>query len=134
MGNYTIYFDDRGLLNSIVAKHNAVTAADVKNAANKFLPWLRAVVTTLPQSPAASSVGRQGAVKRIFPALTAAVLLLATTVLAQQDQGTSPKAVQHLNRAPVNREILQIKPPRPIETKLPNGLTVLLLERHQVPM
>jgi zinc protease len=70
---------------------------------------------------------------RTVAVIAAAVLLLATTALAQQEKGTSPKAVQHLNRAPVNREILQIKLPRPTEAKLPNGLTVLLLERHRVP-
>jgi predicted Zn-dependent peptidase len=28
---------------------------------------------------------------------------------------------------------LQVKLPRPTELKLPNGLTVLLLERHKLP-
>ncbi|HZQ24567.1 MAG TPA: pitrilysin family protein [Terriglobales bacterium] len=50
-----------------------------------------------------------------------------------QDKAVSPKAVQRLNRAPVNHEILQVKIPRPTQTKLANGLTVLLLERHKVP-
>jgi zinc protease len=50
-----------------------------------------------------------------------------------QDKGTSAKAVQRLNRAPVNKDILQIKLPRPTETTLPNGLTVLVLEQHKLP-
>jgi predicted Zn-dependent peptidase len=62
-----------------------------------------------------------------------AVCLLASAGLAQQDKGTSAKAVRRLNRAPVNREVLQVKLPRPTTIKLPNGLTVLLLERHKVP-
>lgn len=62
-----------------------------------------------------------------------AVCVLVSAALAQQDKGTSVKAVQRLNRAPVNREVLQVKLPRPTTIKLPNGLTVLLLERHKVP-
>jgi zinc protease len=59
-------------------------------------------------------------------------LILMPAALAQ-DKGTSAKAVQRLNRAPVSREILQVKLPRPTEMKLSNGLTVLLLERHKLP-
>lgn len=62
------------------------------------------------------------------------ICLLAAAAVAQQDKGTSVKAVQRLNRAPVNREVLQVKLPRPTTIKLPNGLTVLLLERHKVPI
>ena len=54
MGNYTIYFDDRVLLNSIVAKHNAVTAADVKNAAGN--PVQGVSVTFVPPGAGASGV------------------------------------------------------------------------------
>jgi zinc protease len=58
LGNYSVYFNDPDLVNSIVTKYNAVTAEDVKNVAGKFLvPTVRAVVTTLPQTPA---VGQQG--------------------------------------------------------------------------
>ena len=66
-------------------------------------------------------------------ALTIAVLALAAAAGAQQDKGVSSKTVQRLNRAPVNRDNLQVKLPRPTETKLSNGLTILLLERHKLP-
>ncbi len=46
---------------------------------------------------------------------------------------TSTSEVQRLNRAPVSKEILRVKLPRPRETKLPNGLTVLVLEQHKLP-
>jgi zinc protease len=49
------------------------------------------------------------------------------------DKSTSLKAVQRLNRAPVSKEILRVRLPRPRETKLPNGLTVLVLESHKLP-
>jgi predicted Zn-dependent peptidase len=42
--------------------------------------------------------------------------------------------VQRLNRAPVNGEVLRVKLPRPRETKLSNGLTVLVLEQHKLPI
>ena len=53
--------------------------------------------------------------------------------LMGQDKSTSAKAVQRLNRAPVNKEILRVNLPRPVEMKLPNGLTLLVLERHKLP-
>lgn len=41
--------------------------------------------------------------------------------------------VVRLNRAPVSKEALQIHLPRPVVTKLPNGLTVLVLGQHKLP-
>ncbi|MBZ5545533.1 MAG: insulinase family protein [Acidobacteriia bacterium] len=49
------------------------------------------------------------------------------------DKGTSVSAVERKNRAPVNKEILRVRLPEPKETKLANGLTVLVLERHELP-
>jgi len=71
--------------------------------------------------------------KRTLLFSLSAILVLVAGALGQQDKGTSMKTVQRLNRAPVNREVLQIKLPRPTEVKLANGLTVLLLERHKLP-
>jgi predicted Zn-dependent peptidase len=74
---------------------------------------------------------------RPFASTIASALLicavLATISPAQEDKGTSVKSVQRLNRAPINKDVLQVKLPRPTETKLSNGLTVLLLERHKLP-
>lgn len=56
--------------------------------------------------------------------------------IAQEAGGgkeTSLKAVERKNRAPVNKEILRVKLPRPTESKLANGLTVLVLEQHKLP-
>jgi zinc protease len=41
--------------------------------------------------------------------------------------------VERKNRAPVSKEILQVKLPRPVEATLPNGMTVLILEDHRFP-
>lgn len=62
-----------------------------------------------------------------------ATLLLALIPAFAQEKAESPKQVQRLNRAPVNKDVLQVKLPRPTETKLPNGLTVLVLEQHKLP-
>lgn len=56
---------------------------------------------------------------------------------APQDPGskaTPLSKVVRLNRAPVSNEILRVKLPRPVEIKLPNGLTVLVLENHRLPL
>src|SRR5262249_14663788 len=42
--------------------------------------------------------------------------------------------VERLNRAPVSKDILQVKLPRPIETTLSNGLSVMILEDHRFPL
>jgi zinc protease len=49
------------------------------------------------------------------------------------DKGTSVSKVERLNRAPVSKEILRVKLPRPAVEKLPNGLTLVLLEDHKLP-
>jgi len=62
--------------------------------------------------------------------------LAGTTVRAQGpggEKGTAVSEVQRLNRAPVSKEVLRVKLPRPRETKLDNGLTVLVLEQHKLP-
>ena len=64
------------------------------------------------------------------------VNLGGTTALGQgpgSDKGTAVSEVQRLNRAPVNKEILRVKLPRPRQTTLANGLTVLVLEQHKLP-
>ena len=49
------------------------------------------------------------------------------------DKAATTLEVQRLNRAPVNKEVLQVKLPRPREVQLANGLTVLVLEQHKLP-
>jgi zinc protease len=86
---------------------------------------------------------RNGLTKRIVLriVLAAASLTLAgfaTSAALAQSQGgddktTSASKVERLNRAPVNKEILRVKLPRPTVEKLPNGLTLVLLEDHKLP-
>jgi len=65
-------------------------------------------------------------------AVGALVVSLAAPLRAQ-DKSAPLSKVERLNRAPVNKEILRVKLPRPVVEKLPNGLTLVLLEDHKLP-
>lgn len=64
-------------------------------------------------------------------ALAIALVLPATAQQAQQQSSLS--GVTRLNKAPVSSEVLQVKFPRPVESKLKNGLRVMVLEDHRTP-
>lgn len=73
--------------------------------------------------------------KSLLLAAAAAVVAIATFAQAPGDsKAVSPSKVERKNRAPVSKEILRVKLPRPVEAKLPNGLTVLILEDHRFPI
>lgn len=71
--------------------------------------------------------------------IAATLLLFAFTpsgVLAQQGgavSGQTTKGAVIKGRAPVNKNVLQVKLPRAEEATLKNGLRVILLENHKVP-
>ncbi len=72
-----------------------------------------------------------------FLALVALIAPLAPATAQQppgQDKGMSRSKVERKNRAPVSKEVLRVKLPKPVETTLPNGLTVLILEDHRFPV
>jgi zinc protease len=78
--------------------------------------------------------------KKIF-LLNIAFCLGAASLPAQQplqgpaeDTKELPSKVQRLNKVPINNEILKVKLPHPVELTLPNGLTVLVLEQHRLPV
>jgi len=72
-----------------------------------------------------------------LPLLIATVLLLPVLARAQappaETKAVPRSKVERKNRAPVSKEILQVKLPRPVEATLRNGLTVLVLEDHRFP-
>src|SRR6202165_5748534 len=71
-------------------------------------------------------------------ATAAAMVLAATTGWSQgesaQDKSIPTSKVERLNRAPVSKEILQVKRPRPVEATLSNGSNVMILEDHRFPL
>jgi zinc protease len=61
-----------------------------------------------------------------------AFLLWAMAPLHGQES-LAPSKVELKNKAPVSGEILRLKLPRPVEARLKNGLTVLVLEDRRAP-
>ena len=72
---------------------------------------------------------------RVFCAALALAtgLAVAVPVRGQDSLATPPSKVERKNRAPVARNILDVKLPKPVEAKLKNGLTVLIIEDHRAP-
>jgi len=59
--------------------------------------------------------------------------IVAPPALAQEKHEAELSKIVRLNRAPVSNETLEVHLPRPKVTKLPNGLTVLVIEQHKLP-
>ena len=73
---------------------------------------------------------------RVF--LAASCLVLASVSLPAQEapraqQPADFTGVELKNRAPVSSEILKVKFPRPAESRLKNGMELLVLEEHRSP-
>jgi predicted Zn-dependent peptidase len=69
--------------------------------------------------------------------LCAALLLTASAsarLLAQEAAVTPLSKVERKNKVPVSKEVLNVKLKRPIERKLSNGITVLIMEDHRFPV
>jgi zinc protease len=65
-------------------------------------------------------------------------LMLASSLLIAQEsprsqQPTDFTGVQLKNKTPISNEILKVKFPRPIESRLKNGMELLVLEEHRSP-
>ncbi len=69
--------------------------------------------------------------------LAGVVALAAGSAFSQQPQPQQPrpqsKGAVIKGKAPVNKEILKVKLPKPNETTLKNGMQVLILEDHKLP-
>jgi zinc protease len=66
-----------------------------------------------------------------------ALALIFMSTLAQDsanDKDTPLSQVERKNRAPVSPELLRVSLPKPYETKIGNGLTVMILEDHRTPV
>src|SRR5580704_12096746 len=78
-------------------------------------------------------------VRRSIALIATVAVSLAPISIAQVPQDPGSKAiplskVERKNKAPVSDDVLRVKIPKPTEIKLPNGLTVLVLEDHRLPL
>ena len=69
----------------------------------------------------------------MFPALTL-IFMSTLTQDPANDKDTPLSQVERKNRAPVSPEMLRVTLPKPFETRLDNGLTVMILEDHRTPV
>jgi zinc protease len=63
--------------------------------------------------------------------------LISAQAQVPQDPGSKAiplSKVERKNKAPVSSDILHVKIPKPVEMTLPNGLTILVLEDHRLPL
>jgi zinc protease len=56
------------------------------------------------------------------------------TAYAQEDHSADTSKVERKNRAPVSKDILKVTLPKATEATLSNGLTVLIMENHRLPL
>src|SRR5688572_27078048 len=66
-------------------------------------------------------------------AITLALPAAAQAPAPGDSKSESISKVERKNRAPVSKDILRVQLPRPVEAKLDNGLTVLIMEDHRFP-
>src|SRR5215475_11885589 len=57
-----------------------------------------------------------------------------SSTVAQEDHSADASKVERKNRAPVSKDVLKVTLPRATEATLSNGLTVLIMENHRLPM
>src|SRR5512143_1908388 len=66
-------------------------------------------------------------------ATVAAIDVLRAQSSPQASQATDFKGVTLKNRAPISNEVLKVKFAKPVESKLKNGMDLLVLEDHRSP-
>src|SRR5215470_19507420 len=73
--------------------------------------------------------------RKVFPLLQLVLLLgLVGPAVAQEDHSADTSKVERKNRAPVSKDVLKVTLPRATEATLTNGVTVLIMENHRLPM
>src|SRR4051794_5990026 len=60
--------------------------------------------------------------------------LTMQAAVPQEQHDEDLSKVERKNRAPVSKDILRVKLPRATEKTLSNGLTVLIMENHRLPL
>jgi zinc protease len=75
---------------------------------------------------------------KTFVHLSLCVALCGAVSFAQSPEEAGSKSiplskVERKSKAPVSQDVLRVKLPKPVELKLEDGLTVLVLENHRLP-
>jgi len=72
---------------------------------------------------------------KFFPLLLVIILLgLVGPAGAQEDHSADTSKVERKNRAPVSKDVLKVTLPRATQTTLANGVVVLIMENHRLPL
>src|SRR5438876_7041019 len=69
-----------------------------------------------------------------IPVLVLALFSFTIQAAVPQEHEEDLSKVERKNRAPVSKDILRVKLPHAIEKTLSNGLTVLIMENHRLPL
>jgi zinc protease len=113
LGEYEFRFGGADRANDRLRRFEKVSAADVTRVAREYLrPERRSILTVVPGGGSAT------------PAFK--------TVTTPATQPVS--SVERLNRAPISRELLRVSLPEAPETRLDNGLSVLIAEETRTPL
>ncbi len=150
IGEMAVIFGDPNLINTRFDKIQSVSKEDIQRVAKTYLTEENRTV----RNDAAEAQGRRRRLARqSAPQSTHALRntrmnnnfqfvapwAVAAALFAQVPQDPGSKAiplskVERKNKAPVSSEILRVKLPKPVEMTLPNGLTILVLEDHRLPL
>ena len=123
IGTFAANFDDPNLINTTYFSLSTVTPERIRFAASKYLATsCRAILTTVPAGA-----------KMALPSGTIAMPEKKELETAPTDRSVPIGSVRRLNRAPVDRRFLSVHLRRPSIHRLPNGLTVLVLEHNKLP-
>ena len=73
--------------------------------------------------------------RKFFPFVLVTLLLgLVGSAVAQEDHSADTSKVERKNRAPVSKDVLKVTLPRATESTLSNGVVVLIMEYHRLPL
>ena len=64
----------------------------------------------------------------------ATVIVFALTLTLAQTTKPSSKGLVIKGKAPINKDVLKVNLPKAYETTLANGLQVIVLEQHKLPI
>jgi zinc protease len=115
LGHYAIFHDKPSLVNTMENEVRRVSSEDLRRVARAYFhDNNRTVVITVPAAKSGSSP-------------------VSGATPAESCAATPATRIERKNRAPVSSDALRAKLPRAVESRLENGLTILVLEDHRFP-